>query len=263
MKRKSVFQVLFVVLMASFAFSPGVQAGDLFALSQDDQLYTIDTNTLAATLIGPVGTNTDFGGLAYDANTATLYMIGGRNNNNLYTLNQTTGAATLIGNHDRHDLFGLAFDTRNNLLYGTHLYGGFELVTLNTLTGAATVVGNMGAGIGGLAYDSNRDQLVGVNDGPGDLYGINRATAATTLLLSGGFVNDSGLAYDPDLDLFWDVDHDGKLITYDPNNGYARADLLSGLPSITGLAYKAVVPEPVSLLLASFALLSISGRRRF
>jgi hypothetical protein len=262
MQRKSTVRLLMTVLLGLSSLTTGVRAGELFALSDNDQLYTIDTNTLAVTLIGFVGTNSSFGGLAYDANTATLYMIGGRSNDNLYTLNQSTGAATLIGNHGRDDLFGLAFDTLNNVLYGSHLYGNTELVTLNTVTGAATVVGSMDVGIGGLAYDSNRDQLVGVNDGPGDLYGINRATAATTMLLDTDFVNDSGLAYDPDLDLFWDIDFDGNLITFDPSNGYARTSIVSGLGSFSGLAYKAVVPEPASLLLASLALLSISGCRR-
>jgi hypothetical protein len=60
-------------------------------------LYTINTTTGAATLIGPTGLSTFRSGIAYDPSTNVLYMNVGGGPNSLYTLNTTTGAATLVG----------------------------------------------------------------------------------------------------------------------------------------------------------------------
>ncbi|NNC86878.1 MAG: DUF4394 domain-containing protein [Akkermansiaceae bacterium] len=41
---------------------------------QTDSLYTINTATGAATLVGSLGINTSFNGLAYHADTGELYL---------------------------------------------------------------------------------------------------------------------------------------------------------------------------------------------
>jgi DNA-binding beta-propeller fold protein YncE len=62
-----------------------------------DKLYTIDPMTGAQSLIGYMGVSTGpFAGLAFDPKTGTLYMAESVNNA-LYTLNTSTGVATLIG----------------------------------------------------------------------------------------------------------------------------------------------------------------------
>ncbi len=58
-----------------------------------------------------------------------------------------------------------------------------------------------------------------------------------TLLFNGHAVNDSGLTYDPDKNLFWDIDFSGNLFSYDPTNAFARTTHLTGLGSHDGLAY--------------------------
>jgi len=260
--------------LAAALLSAPAQAGTLFALENaTDQLYQIDTGTLAVSLVGALGTDANFAGLAYDNATGTLYGIGGRDNANLFSISTTTGAATLIGSHGVNDLFGLEFDSSTGTLYGSQFSGGSGLYTLNTTTGAATAINAaMSRGIGGLAYDSTRGELVGIEDGNGDLYAIDRTTGAQTLRYDGDFVDDSGLAYDGDLDLFWDIDYQGRLFSYDPNAGYARTTRLSGLGTFDGLAYAGTggagpiggVPEPASwaLMISGFGLAGSALRRR-
>ena len=71
-----------------------------------NNLYTINTTTGAATLVGATGFTNDYEGIAYDNATNTLYLNTGTdpnhtliNNDSLYTLNTTTGAATLVGSN--------------------------------------------------------------------------------------------------------------------------------------------------------------------
>jgi hypothetical protein len=45
-----------------------------------------------------------------------MYWVPGRGNNNLYTINVSTGAATLVGSHGITDMFALAYDTANDLV---------------------------------------------------------------------------------------------------------------------------------------------------
>ena len=85
----------------------------LYAVDEaTDSLVSFDTNTLQRTVIGSLGVTFNFGGLAYDSNSDTMYMIDGRGSQSLYTVDRNTGAATLIGRHGISDLFGLAYDSQ-------------------------------------------------------------------------------------------------------------------------------------------------------
>jgi hypothetical protein len=106
----------------------------LYATGVDNNLYSLNATTGAATLIGATGlTIGDFVGLS--DNSGTLYYADGTN---LYTLSTTTGAATLLGplGTDSAELGALIQE-------GSTLYGGQELPTVNVdtvnpMTGAAT-----------------------------------------------------------------------------------------------------------------------------
>ncbi|MCD4653866.1 hypothetical protein K8T06_08005 [bacterium] len=74
--------------------------GVMYAADLDDNLYTIDTGTGAATLIGPLGIDIDNAqGLDFDYATGILYLAGYTNITEgvLFTINTETGAATYIG----------------------------------------------------------------------------------------------------------------------------------------------------------------------
>ena len=81
--------------MPGMAFVPS--EGTLYGTSgQTDSLYTINTTTGVATLIGALDTNTSFNGLAYEAATDSLYMSDSVSDH-LFLVNRVTGAATTIG----------------------------------------------------------------------------------------------------------------------------------------------------------------------
>ena len=91
-----------------------------------NNLYTINTTTGAATLVGATGFTNDYEGIAYDNATNTLYLNTGTdpnhtliNNDSLYTLNTTTARRDACG-VQRHDTprgkfgnHGIAFQARH------------------------------------------------------------------------------------------------------------------------------------------------------
>jgi hypothetical protein len=86
--------------------------GILYAISTDKSLYTISTENGTASLIGPTGISghsTNDIGLAYDACSQILYANEG-DLHQLYILDVTTGAATLVGSNGVGDVIdGLAW----------------------------------------------------------------------------------------------------------------------------------------------------------
>ena len=104
-------------------------------------LYTVDTATGASTLIGSTGIDSIYVGLAFDECSDTLYMVatprdeavqGGPSS--LYTLDTTTGAATLVG--------ATGFDTIDGLAWKGDCGPCAILAdTLVTLRGGSTVQG--------------------------------------------------------------------------------------------------------------------------
>lgn len=240
--------------LVSFAvlFPAASHSATLYAVrgsSANYRLISIDTNTLAVADIGALGVDFRYGGFAYDPNAAVLYGITGEGFPvGLHSIDIGTGVASPIGPAGIRKPFGLAFDSTNDTLFGTtQRLGGGDLYTIDTTTGTQSLVGSFGVGIDGLAYDSKNDRLVGMNAGAGDLYEIDRVNGTLSLLFDGAFVNSNGLAYDSVQNLFWDIDTEGNLYSYDPANAFARTTRLTGLGAGTS-ALAFVVPEPVPLM---------------
>jgi hypothetical protein len=97
------------------AFAP---SGTLYGFSQSTtgsaRLYTINTTTGVATLIGDSGIpgNVQFAGLAFDATGSMFAAVSGSGSSpsTLYRVDACTGAATLVGDIGFDGVCGLAFD---------------------------------------------------------------------------------------------------------------------------------------------------------
>ncbi|MCB1085661.1 MAG: hypothetical protein KDM63_01330 [Verrucomicrobiae bacterium] len=205
-------------------------------------LYEIDPNTGARTLIGVTGMN-HLGSLAYDPNTDTLYGVGNNSSNVsvLVTLDLTTGAATTIGAVGYSaGSGGLAFDPNTNTLYHISL---ITLRKINTATGAATIVGSGSiSNMDGLAFDPNTNTLYASNSGTNSLYRINTSNGQPTLIGAYGVdVALTGLDFDSSTNTIYLSDFQtDRLYTVAPNTGAATP---VG-PAVTGFDIQglAVIP---------------------
>ena len=199
--------------------------------TNDGSLFTINTSTGAATLIGPTGLLTPQGfsavsAIAFDPITGVLYGIlgGATNGAQLITINRTTGAGTVVG-----PLVGAGFNQAStnsgsdSLAFapdGTLYAGGWgtgRLLRIDKATGA--VLANFatpgGAHLAGLSF-SPTGVLWASRGGnaPGLVHTVNPATGAflSTLPLSEPVrVND--LAFRPDGVLFASLGFENQLAT--------------------------------------------------
>jgi len=172
-------------------------------------LLKVNATNGAGTVIGSLGV-LQVPALAVDPTTGTMYGGHGAGTPTLYTVNRTTGAATLIGDS------GLGFAAISALTFrsdgvlfaavniaGNGGTGADHLATINKTTGAATIIGPFGSctgivvpssgggsctieGIEGIAFAPSGTLLGshsqrGIAGSPG-LYSINTTSGAATFL---------------------------------------------------------------------------------
>lgn len=179
---------------AQFLYGSEYGGGAVYRISPADGTFV----TLGAP--GP----SEFPGLAYNPNTNTLY---GTDQQNLYTVNMTTGAATLVGSHGvANGITGLTFNSAYTVMYSIGFDG--NLYSVNPATGAATSIGALGhspIAIVDLATNSAGTVYAAGTDA--NLYTVNTSTGATTLLgaLTGTNVGLTAIAFDPN-DVLYAID---------------------------------------------------------
>jgi len=243
-----------LALLVTASAAPG---GTLYAIrDSDNYLVTIDTVTLEFNVIGSTGVGSgDFGDLAYNSDTGTMYWVAGRGNNNLYTVDLSTGVATLVGSHGIHDLFTAGYDSSTGTLYGQSTSG--DVYQISMVDGSATPIGRNGVYPGGYDYIPDTDQLILLEAGGGDIFEIDRTTGAATLLAAGDFVNDNDIAYDWDADVCWALDWSGDLYKYQLPD-FSRTHVMGGLGPYGAVEY---IPEPGTLGLLLIGVTLLARRR--
>lgn len=190
-------------LVLSTVIVPVLQAQTLYMATGsngvDGQLYTLNTTTAVATLVGPIligAAPVGMTGLAFHPVTGVLY--GATSNDGpspehaLITINPISGAATLIGGLGA-PVGDIAFDP-TGILYGWFAGVPNRLCTINLSTGLATAVGASGVPgstrggaisfVGGVLYAAPSGTT-------SPLYTVNTTTGAAT---AGPVLNSAPIA---------------------------------------------------------------------
>jgi hypothetical protein len=245
---------------------------DASGLGQGQKIYTLSPVNASATFVGSPyvqsGLLTD---LAYDSTHDVLYATTA-NNNSLYAINRTTGAATLVGALGA-SIDGLAFDSVSGNLYGSSSanHGFYQI---SSSSGHATFIGSIGLfypdfteAVDGLAFDPVTHILYGCITGSsylGGLVTINTITGAGTFL--GATQPLCDIAFQPETGLLFGIDN-GVGTTpdalYQINLSTRAATFVgqTGLFNNLGLEF-APVPEPTTFALMMLALTGLYLARR-
>jgi len=231
------------------AFSALASAGEVYINDSAGNLYAGNPATGVFSLIGNDANvnNEPMGDIDFTSN-GQLWGIG--YDNNLYSINAGTGAATLVGATGIGFVAGAAGDSFGNLYAG----GTNNIYTINTATGAGTQVGAGGGGytvsgdlefVGSTLYATSAETASG-----GTLWQINQGTGFGTFIGETGFDAVWGLAYDTDNGIFYGYTSGGQEFTINPANLALDTAVNTNLPSLLGsnqlfgAAFGSAVPEP-------------------
>ena len=253
---KTIIITIGLMITSAVSATPILWVGD-----SGGGLGTVDVSTGNVNVIGNTGvTMTD---IAFDQS-GNLYGI---SFNSLYSINSSTAAISLIGNHSLGNT-----GTKNSLVFdaaGTLYAANSALYTLNTLSGASTLVGN-----GGYSYNSSGD-LAFVNNNlylsssssTDKLVNINAGTGVGTLVGDIGYSAVYGLATDNNVDLYGLSGFDVLGINTSTGAGSALVNYSGqGLGVAFGSAFYtesgASVPEPSVSALLAIGLLGVFGVTR-
>jgi hypothetical protein len=181
--------------------------GNLYALTtfSDNRLYRVQPSTGVSTVVGSTGLNTVIeGDLGLDPTTGVLYgLYNAGGGNQFFTLNTTTGAATVIGSIPSDDPSGLAFDNSGQMWVidsNVNTSPTPQLLKVNKSNGA--IISTLSTGLNplpreailGADFDPTTNQLY-MAFGNGNFYHVSTATGLATLIDTHGVANSSGLAY--------------------------------------------------------------------
>ena len=157
-------------------------------------LYTIDTTTGVATLVGATGFN-HVASIDFDPLTGVLYGISNESTKTLITIDTATGAGTaVVSVPDSNNWPDMSFDSAG-ILYTWSEPSPDNLNTVNLITGATTEIGASGVGTGQTGLDVDSTDTIYMKDFD-DIYTVSATTGAATFMvnLDRGF--DNILAFD-------------------------------------------------------------------
>jgi uncharacterized protein (TIGR03437 family) len=206
------------VSLNALAFS---RTGTLYAAG-GDSLYTINTTSGSATLIGSgsgSGSYNSSGDLEFDS-AGSLYLtsLNSGSSDQLFSVSPTTGQGSIIGSIGFDNVYGLAYF--NGTLYG--FTAGGQVITIDTTTGAGTFVANYAPGFDGATVcDAS-------GGGPSPALTLPAITAVSSVLpqqnqtitISGSgfgtlnaYSGDSSYIEISDLDGQWNAGYGSNLVT--------------------------------------------------
>ena len=196
MKKSSL--VLIVALFLEVVHTTPAMA-EFFGVNMgSSNLYRIDINTRVDTLIGPTGL-ANLIGLAVDTD-GTIYTINESSNAQLWKLNPTTGAATLVGSTGLQIQEGdMTIDPRTGTLY-VAIGSPDRIYTVDKGTGNADLFGNTERDVSGLTFVGNTLYGLALRDWEPDLLvQIDMTTGAARIIGETGtnFGVFAAMAYDP------------------------------------------------------------------
>lgn len=174
-------------------------AGKLYMTSTSlDSVFLIDMTNWSAKLIGPygVGSTVVMHGLEWDWSTSTLYAAG--NAGDFYTVDTTTGQATLVGATGLGSFQNLGYDPLFDVMYVTSSTSD-SIYTIDRTTAVTTLVGAMTGSTNpnSLAYNIANQTMYMADNSTDNLYTLDLTTGAATLVGSMGSGNVLGLAHIP------------------------------------------------------------------
>ena len=202
-------------------------------------LYTIDTGTGVATLVGPIGFS-HVVSIDFDPLTGVLYGIE-NDGNTLITIDTATGVGTstgvtVTGISQSPDM---SFDSAGTLYTWSEPFPD-HLNTVDLITGVTTDVGPSGLGTARLGLDVDSTDTIYVKNGDGGIYTVSATTGATTLVVViGSSLGHNALAFDA-ADTLYTLDRtgvDSDLYTIDLTTGATTLIGSTGIASMAALAF--------------------------
>jgi hypothetical protein len=151
--------------------------------ANNGSLYTFDTGTGVATLVGSFGCCDTVEAMAFDSS-GGLWMVS-NNPSSLFSVDPASGDATEVGDVNEGLLTGLAASCDGSLLATDG--DDDELIAIDPATADATTVGDFGVdiGMGSLSYDASGElwmlaRLPAPPGAPSRTYTVDESTGAAT-----------------------------------------------------------------------------------
>jgi hypothetical protein len=186
-----VMAVLAATLLVGTAATAGsvVTEGTLYTLDwTQGGLYTVNPATAAKTLVAPTAPSVLAStGIQYEPTDGMLYAVTYRGACNLFKIDPTTAASSLVGATGVNNCTGIDRQPGTGTFFVVYdISGGSELATVNKATGVRTDIAPVTDDgdtirIAGLAFAPN-GTLYGGEYNTDDLYSIDPATGVTTFV---------------------------------------------------------------------------------
>lgn len=161
-----------------------------------DQLVSVDTDSLASQVVGPLGFNYDFGDAAYDDAAGIFYIVQARPIPSLAAVDVATGQITQIGPLAVSEIFAADVDPVSGQIMAIQNSTG-DLYRIDPQTAATTFIANTGIAADGGYWDDARGGLV-VNTIAQQAYSLVDPSGRTMPLANNGAFTDNN---DFDLDV--------------------------------------------------------------